>query len=121
MSTISHTALSAPGPLQAGSITFKEAGALIRLAHSRARSCNPTERKVLDAVIDLTATYSKQFDKTYAGFIAELAGIDRTDPTAKKTRRALRSLNDRRIISYEPARHHGQMTIIGLRGAEADR
>lgn len=65
-------------------------------------------------VIELTATWSKLFDRTYTAAIAEKAGIDRADHTNKQTKGALRALAEKGLIYYDPATAHGQMSLVGL-------
>jgi phage replication O-like protein O len=105
-----------PDLLQAGSITYKLAGAMTRLVLSRAITArlNGTEWRVLAAVITLTGTYSKPYDRTYVAQIAELAQLDKTDPALKRTKRTLRSLARRNLITYDPSQRDGQKSLIGL-------
>lgn len=101
---------------EAGSIAYKEAGAATRLAFQRATRLRikQSEWRVLAAVIGLTLSRSKYYDRTYVAQIAEHAGLDRTDHTLKCTKKALKSLRELRIISYDPATKHGEMTVVGV-------
>jgi hypothetical protein len=102
--------------LQAGSISYKQAGAITRLTNSRARHArlNGTNWRVLTAITDLTASYSKPFDRTYVALIAEMAGLDRTDPNLKRTKRSLKTLASLGLITYEPGRRNHQPSLFGL-------
>jgi hypothetical protein len=103
-------------PCRAGSVPYKEIGAAWRLIFQRAAQgkLNGTDWRVLGAVTSLTATYSKLYDKTSVAQIASLADLDRTDSNLSRTKKALKKLAGLDLIEYQPARKHGEHTLVGL-------
>jgi hypothetical protein len=95
-----------------GRVSYSQAGAAGRAAFEKANKCWPAlteaQRKVLEAVVSLTALYSKLQSRETVGQVAQQADVHRT--TAQ---RALQRLADSDIIIYRPSRTRGQ-TLIGL-------
>lgn len=105
-----------PARIEAATLGYKEAGALLRLATSRGTRdrINGTEWRVLCAVMALTVSRSKAYDRVYVAQIAEMADLDRRDPTLKRTKRALKRLAALRILVYEPARRDRERSLVGF-------
>jgi hypothetical protein len=105
-----------PERTKAGSINYREAGQHLRLILARATRArlNGSQWRVLAAVMSLTVSYSKAYDRTYVARIAELAELDRKDPRWTETRRALKHLAQAGVISYDPAARNRMKSLVGV-------
>jgi drug/metabolite transporter superfamily protein YnfA len=83
-----------------------------REALRRARHVKLTEsgRKVLEAVISLTALYSKTSDDTYAAVIAAEAGVH-----VKTALHWLAVMDDKHVIGWTPRQGRSRRSTISLR------
>ena len=79
------------------------------LADATTLQLNGTDWKVLATVLSLTATWSKFYDRTYSAIVAEKAHLD-----PKRARKTLRKLASLGLITYEPAKRNGEMSLIGF-------
>lgn len=81
----------------------------------------PREWRVLAAVIQLTSTWTKLTDSVYVAIVAAAAGFD---PDSKDDRKVvgqeLRSLSERGLIMYRPARGRGSRSMVGIPVPVAD-
>lgn len=101
-------------------VSFTEAGQVARAANRRANAVKLSvrDRKVLAAVIDLTATYSKIADRVYLAQVAAVAfGVDEAPPwMCEKARKSLRVLHEGDVVySQAPrGRSWGRQYVISL-------
>jgi hypothetical protein len=94
---------------------YRVAASAARDALERARDlgCSLEEHVALEAVVSLTALYSKLTDDVAVAVIAERARLH-----PKNMARALRRLRDLGVITYEPGRGRGNVSRVGLRVPE---
>jgi len=101
-------------------VPYRTAGAAARAAFRKARQlgCGLEELATLQAVVSLTALYSKLEDHVSHAQLAMEAGLH-----PRNARRALSSLAAKGLISYEPGRGRGNLSWVGLPSDEkgADR
>jgi len=95
-------------------VSYRLAATAAREAFRRARDarCSLEEHVTLEAVVSLTALYSKLIDEVAVAVIAEEARLH-----PKNTARALRRLRDLGVIFYEPGVGRGRLSRIGLPSA----
>lgn len=92
-------------------VAYRVAASAGREAFRRARAvgCSMEELAALQAVVSLTALYSKLSDEVSVAEIAEEAALH-----PKNAARALRALAGRGVIVYEPGRGRGNISTVGL-------
>jgi hypothetical protein len=99
-------------------VPYKTAGAVFRDVLGRANALRPPlgarERSVLDAVLELTTSYSKLVDSTTARRIAEIAyGVDEVDGRDReRVREILNRLDARGLIQITPCGRGRSARII---------
>jgi hypothetical protein len=104
----------------ASSVPYKVAGAAMRQALARAVAANltPRERKLLDAVLMQTASFSKLADRTSAAQLYGKAhGIPKDSVGGRQRQSALedlRTMRDLGVILYESGRGPGARLKVGL-------
>jgi hypothetical protein len=100
-------------------VSFALAGRAHRQAHARAREAGLSfgEWRVLDAVLDMTTTYSKLVDEVARTEVARRAGLS-PDRTAK----ALAKLSGLGIVFYRAGLGAGNLSIVAVPppGAKGD-
>lgn len=99
-------------------VAYRVAASAGREAFRRARAlgCSMEELAALQAVVSLTALYSKLSDEVSVAEIAEEAALH-----PKNAARALRSLAGRGVIVYEPGRGRGNISTVGLPEAAREK
>jgi len=87
--------------MEAERVNYREAGAAMREALGRAREADLSlaDRKVLDAVLAATVSYSKLWDSLPLAQIAEAAAC-----STRQTRRSLQRLSGAGVVVYLPGR-----------------
>jgi len=92
-------------------VSYRDAGAAMRKALERARAVDlsPADRKVLDAVLAATVSYSKLWDRLPLAQIAEDAAC-----STRQARRSLQRLSEAGIVVYAPGRGSGNLSRVGL-------
>ena len=109
--------------IPAGSTPYMEAGAALRRSAERAAKkknprLNGSDHRVLLVVHSQTASYSKLSDFTSVAQIAKLADLDHRDPQFKETKKSLKKLHEAGAIVWQPARKHGQRSLVSLPSAD---
>jgi hypothetical protein len=100
-----------------GRVPYAEAGRAARYLLARAGTEDLTrrERKVLDAVVAMTATYSRIQAEVPSEAVCRFLGWD---VTSKSNRRnvgqALASLAQRDLIGYQPGKSRGVVSVVTL-------
>jgi hypothetical protein len=101
-------------------VPYKVAAAAQRQAHARAFAIDRVtlgDVKVLDAVLDETAAYSKLTDRVPTARIARRARV-----SIRTVRRSLAKLAEHGAVVYEPGLGRGNLTVVGVSpaGEKAD-
>lgn len=102
-------------------VAYLEAGAAMRQALERAvvmaEYLKPRDWRVLLAVINLTASYSKISDETSVGQVSELSGVSES-----RAAESLRRLDAAGVIVWKPTRTRGALgpSTVSLVGASPD-
>ncbi len=92
-------------------VAYREAGEAMREALRRASEAelSLTDRKVLDAVLVATVSYSKLDDRLPLAQIVTAAGC-----SARQAQRSLQRLPGLGIVVYAPGRGRGNVSLVGL-------
>ncbi|HXH89710.1 MAG TPA: SgrR family transcriptional regulator [Gaiellaceae bacterium] len=92
-------------------VSYRDAGAAMREALGRAGAADLSlaDRKVLDAVLAATVSYSKLWDQLPLAQIAEAAAC-----STRQARRSLQRLSEAGIVVYVPGRGSGNLSRVGL-------
>jgi hypothetical protein len=101
-----------------GRARFALVGQAIRESAALAREadCSPAEWRVLFALVELVASYSRLEDKYAVARVAAAAGLHR-----KTAGRALRRLADRGVVVYRPGAGRAQVSLVGFPSPDAEK